>query len=233
MVLERVTKGGVVVHELLELSLEGVELRAGHHGFRRDGLAGKRDAADLFPSLAVVEREEPGARAIAVIDRDRDAANLTGWQIVHEIRPEPRDVPHVEHVAWVCDPDPQLVPDKPCPLPYRSALVPVIETDCRLSCPIRHGEDVDASPLAREGAGGKSVGAHMKSLFVLIGTLLILATGGRWLKDQFTGGNYWAFAWWMAGVGALAWLVMHDHEREEIKDAVRALLRRPPGDGDR
>jgi len=73
----------------------------------------------------------------------------------------------------------------------------------------------------------------MKPLFVLVGTLLILTAGGRWLKDQFTGGNYWAFAWWMAGVGALAWLVMHDHEREEIKDAVRALLRRPPGDEDR
>lgn len=73
----------------------------------------------------------------------------------------------------------------------------------------------------------------MKPLFVLIGTLLILAAGGRWLKDQFTSGNYWAFAWWMAGVCALAWLVMHDHEREEIKDLARRWLRLPPEGGDR
>lgn len=73
----------------------------------------------------------------------------------------------------------------------------------------------------------------MKPLFVLIGTLLILAAGGRWLKDQFTVGNYWAFALWMAGVCALAWIVMHDHEREEVKDVVRRWLRRPPGDAGR
>jgi heme exporter protein D len=73
----------------------------------------------------------------------------------------------------------------------------------------------------------------MKPLFILVGTLLILTAGGRWLKDQFTVGNYWAFAWWMAGVCALAWIVMHDHERQDIMDGVRRLLCRQPEDEDR
>lgn len=73
----------------------------------------------------------------------------------------------------------------------------------------------------------------MKTLFVLVGSVLILTFAGHWLKDQISSGNWWALVGWIGGVCILAWIVMHDHERQEIKDALRGLLSRSPGDEDR
>jgi len=65
----------------------------------------------------------------------------------------------------------------------------------------------------------------MKALVVFLGTLAVLTFGGHWLKNEFAAGNYWSLAWWLLGIGVLAWLVMHDHEREEIKAWLRGWLR--------
>jgi len=65
----------------------------------------------------------------------------------------------------------------------------------------------------------------MKTLFVFVGTLAVLTFGGHWLKNEFAAGNYWSLAWWLLGVCVLAWVVMHDHERDEIRAWFRGWMR--------